>query len=170
MHDKIHNIVFYCFVALIEILLFYLYKTVNEDILKILLYPHARLTEIYYNISLIYMTGIGYSSTNSAFAIGRACMGGNFIIMMFGMTSCLFSKYFKGTSKVTWLITSFTASVIIGILVSCIRIIGSVPFVAHPKFALFHSSIGISLYFFALTGSYAILKKIFRGDLSEKSV
>jgi hypothetical protein len=26
------------------------------------------------------------------------------------------------------------------------------------------------LYFFALTGSYGILKKIFRGDLSEKSV
>jgi len=170
MHNKIHNIVFYCLVALIGILLFYWLKNADDHIVKTLLLPHARLTEIYYNTSLVYINGIGYSSINGTFTIGRECMGGNFIIMMFGMTSCLFAKHFKVANKLLWLITSLMLSIVIGILISCIRIIGSVPFVAHPKFALLHSGIGISLYFFALTMIYTILKKLFRSEKIEKSI
>lgn len=170
MHEKIHNIVLYFIVALISILLFYWLKNAGDPILKNLLLPHARLTEIYYNTSLVYINGIGYSSINGTFTIGRECMGSNFIIMMFGMTSCLFMKHFKGANKLLWLITSLILSIVIGILISCIRIIGSVPFVAHPKFALLHSGIGISLYFCALTASYTILKKLFRSEKNEKSI
>ena len=170
MSHKTLNITYYCFVAFICMLLLYLLKTVSDDVIKILLYPHARLTEIYYNISLVYVKGSGYSSMNGAFSIGRACMGVNFIIMMFGMTACLFVKHFKGANKAVWLIASLVVSIAIGILVSSIRIIGSVPFVANPKFALFHSSIGISLYFFTLTACYTILKKFIRGEKSEESV
>lgn len=170
MREKMHNIVFYCIVALIGILLFYWLKNADDDIIRILLLPHARLTEIYYNTSLIYINGIGYSSINGTFAIGRKCIGGNFIIMMFGMTSCLFAKHFKDASKLLWLITSLLLSIVVGILISSIRIIGSIPFVTYSKFALLHSGIGISLYFFALTVSYAILKKVFRSEKSEKSI
>jgi exosortase K len=170
MRDKVHNFVFYCLVALISLLLFYWFKTAKDDIIKILLFPHARLTEIYYNLSFVYIDGIGYSSMNGAFAIGPACMGSNFIVMMFAMNSCLFAKHFKGARKLLWLVANLFGSIIIGILISCIRIIASVPFVANPKFALFHSSIGISLYFLTLTASYAILKKLIRGEKNEENI
>lgn len=170
MSHKIHNSIFYGIVALIGILLFYWLKNADSNIVRILLLPHARLTEIYYNTSLVYINEIGYSSMDGTFAIGRECMGGNFIIMMFGMTSCLFAKHFKGAKKLLWLITSLMLSIVTGILVSCVRIIGSVVFVTHSKFALFHSGIGISLYFFALTMSYMILKKLFGSENSEKSI
>lgn len=170
MHKKILNTAFFCLVALISILLFYWLKNADDYIVRILLLPHARLTEIYYNTSLVYIKEIGYSSINGTFTIGRECMGSNFIIMMFGMTSCLFAKHFNGVNKLLWLIASLMLSIVIGILISCIRIIGSVPFVTHPKFALLHSGIGISLYFCALTASYTILKKLFRSEKNEKSI
>lgn len=164
------NILFYCLAALVGILLYDWFKAASDDIVKILLYPHARLTEIYYNISLTYMKGIGYAAPNGSFAIGRECMGSSFVIMLFGMTVCMFVKYFKGAGKAAWFIISLAGAVLIGVFVSCIRIIGSVPFAAHPKFALFHSGIGISLYFFALTACYTLLNRLFGGDKCEKSI
>jgi exosortase K len=170
MREKVHNIVFYCITALISIFLFYWLKNADDPIVKSLLLPHAMLTEIYYNTSLAYINGLGYSSINGTFTIGRECMGSNFIIMMFGMTSCVFAKHFKDIKKILWLITSLIMSITIGILISCIRIIGSIPFVTHPKFALLHSGIGISLYFFALTASYIVLKKLFGSEKSEENI
>jgi exosortase K len=170
MRNKIHSIIFYCLVALICVLLLSWYKTAKDDIIRILLFPHAKLTEIYYNLSFVYVNGIGYSFMDGAFAIGRACMGSNFIVMMFAMNACLFAKHFEGTGKLIWLVASLFGSIVAGVFISCVRIIGSVPFVANPKFALFHSSIGISLYFLALTASYAILKKLIRGEINEESI
>lgn len=170
MSIKVHNAIFYCLAFLIGALLLYWLKNADSNTIRILLLPHARLTEIYYNISLIYIDEIGYSSADGAFAIARECMGSNFIIMMFGMTSCLFASHFIGAKKLLWLITSLLLSIVIGILVSCIRIIGSVAFVTNPKFALLHSGVGISLYFFTLTVSYIILKKVFGSEKSEKAI
>jgi exosortase K len=170
MYEKIHNTIFYCIVALISILLFYWLKNADDSIVRILLIPHARLAEIYYNTSLVYINGIGYSSIGGTFSIGRECMGSNFIIMMFGMTSYIFVKHFSGAKKMLWLVTSLVLSIAIGILVSCIRIIGSVPFVTYSRFALLHSGIGISLYLITLTGSYAILKKLFRSEKNEENI
>jgi exosortase K len=170
MNEKIHNIISYCLVALISILLYSWLKNADSNVVRILLLPHARLTEIYYNTSLVYVNELGYTSKNAAFAIGRECMGGNFIIMLFGMTSCVFVQHFKGVKKLLWLAVSLMLSIVIGILVSSIRIIGSVAFVAHAKFALFHSGIGISLYFLTLITSYIILKKLFGSEKGEKSI
>lgn len=170
MRNRAYDIAFYSVVLLVCILLFYWLKAADDNTMKLLLYPHAKLTELYYNTSMTYVNGVGYSSLDNTFAIGRQCMGSNFIIMMFGMTACLFADYFKGTKKAVWLIATLIGSIVTGILISCIRIIGSIPFVTHPKFAVFHSTIGITLYLFALIASYAVLKKIIRGDLSEKSI
>lgn len=170
MKHRIHNYIFYLLVSVIIIFLYYWFKGAGDNVLEILLYPHARTTEIFHNISLVYAEGVGYISAEGAFAIGPECMGMKFIIIMFGMTSCMFAEYFKGLKKLAWLAGSFIGSIIIGILVSCLRIIGSVLFIEHPKFAIFHSVIGISLYFFCLTASYVILSKLIRRDSYEKGV
>jgi exosortase K len=170
MNEKMQNIISYCLVAFISILLYNWLRNADDNIVRVLLLPHARLTEIYYNTSLIYINEIGYSAESGSFAIGRECMGGNFILMMFGMTSCLFVQHFKGARKLLWIAVSLMLSIIVGILVSCIRIIGSIAFVTHSKFALFHSGIGISLYFLTLIVIYTILKKLFGSEKNEKSI
>lgn len=169
-NDRMHNMIFYCLAALAAILLAYWFKTAPDNVVKILLYPQARATEIFYHTSLVYLSEVGYSAMDGTFAIGRGCMGSKFIIIMFGMTACMFARYFKGVDKAAWFITCLTGAILVGIIISCIRIIGSVPFAAHPKFALLHSSIGISLYLFALTASYAVLKKLVRGDKCAKNI
>lgn len=170
MRNKSKSIAFYGTVAFISLFLYYWPKTADSDILRFLLYPHAKLTEIYYNLPMKYIAGTGYTSIEGSFAIGRECMGSSFIVMLFAMTSTMFERYFAGVKKYLWLAVSLIGSTIIGILVSSIRIIGSIPFVTNPKFGLFHSGIGISLYFLTLLASYAILKLIFRGEKSEEIV
>ena len=169
MSDKIHNIIFYSLVFLVGVSTFYWLKTANDATLKILLQPHARITEIYYNIPLVYKNGVGYLSMDGSFSIGRQCMGSSFTLMMFGMISIMFAQYFRGIYKIAWFATSLLTSILIGIAASCIRIVASVPFIAHPKFALFHSTIGVYLYFLTLMLSYAILNKLIRSNGHEKS-
>lgn len=162
MRDRIHNLIFYCLVLLAAALLPNWFNTMQDDILSILLYPHAHITEILHNIPMTYIKGTGYLSSDGSFAIGRECMGSKFIIIMFGMTACMFAKYFRGVKKAVWFIVSFIGAVLVGVMVSCMRIAGSIPFIQHPKFPLFHSGIGISIYLFALTASYVVLSKLIR--------
>ena len=170
MKDKIQNLIFYCFTALLAISIAYWVKVLPDHTIAVFLYPHAKITEIFYNTSLLYVKGIGYSSIDGTFAIGRECMGIKFIVMLFGMTACMFVKHFKGFQKVLWCMVSLAGAILIGIFISCIRIIGSIPLVSHPKFPLFHSSIGISLYFLALMLSYTLLNRLFRSDHHEKVI
>ena len=170
MDDKVHNLIFYFFVAFVSVSLTYWFNTLQDNVLAILLYPHAMITRIFYNIPLVYVPGIGYASIDNTFAIGRACMGSKFIIMMFGMIACMFAKYFKNIKKVVWFIASLAGALSLGVFISCIRIVGSLPFISHPKFALFHSGIGISLYFLALTISYAVLNTLIRSDHYEENI
>ncbi|WP_041284746.1 exosortase K [Desulfoscipio gibsoniae] len=159
-NNKVQNIIFYFLAVLVGLCLIYEFKTAQDAVLRILLYPHAKAVEIFYNIPLVYTNGMGYSSMDWAFTIGRECMGCHFIVLMFTMNACMFTKHFKGFHKVLWFITSFVGAIVVGILISSIRIIGSIPFVAHEKFALLHSGIGISLYFAALAASYISIDKL----------
>lgn len=170
MSNKIQNIIFYILVILTGILMFYWFNTVQDDSLTILMYPHARITEIFYNLPMVYVKGIGYLSKDGIIAIGRECMGSRFIVIMFCMAACMFAKYFKGVKKAAWFIICLPISVFVGILVSCIRIVGSIPFIHHVKFPIFHSGIGVSLYLFALTASYVVLSKLIGSVYHEKSI
>lgn len=170
MGDKAQNIIFYCMVVIVGVLLLSWFNAAQDDTVKVLLYPHAKITEIFYNIPLVYREGVGYSSIDGTFAIGRGCMGSRFMMIMFGMTACMFGSYFKGVKKGAWLVISLIGSVFIGILISIIRIIGSVPFVSHPKFVFFHASIGISIYFLALALGQVLLNKIVRSGKNEENI
>lgn len=164
MKARVQNMLF-CFPAvLVGFGLLYGVKNAHDDVLKVLLYPHAKAVEIFYNIPLAYTNGIGYSPVDCTFTISRDCMGSNFIVFMFLMNACMFGKHFNGLHKVLWFITSLVGSAAAGIFISSFRIIGSLPFVTHEQFALLHSGIGISLYFATLAASYIAFDKLIRGD------
>lgn len=169
MKDKVHNILFYFLAVLVGLCLIYGFKTAQDAVLKILLYPHAKAVEIFYNIPLVYTNGIGYSSIGCTFTIGRECMGYHFIVLMFTMNACMFAKHFNGFHKVLWFMISLVGAAAAGVLISSIRIIGSIPFVTHEKFVLLHSGIGISLYFAALAASYISVNKLIGSDRHESS-
>ncbi|SFG29448.1 exosortase K [Desulfotomaculum arcticum] len=169
MKDKAQSVLIYFLAVLVGLGLIYGVKTAQDAVLKILLYPHAKAAEMFYNIPLAYTNGIGYSSMDCAFTIGRDCMGSNFVVLMFIMNACMFAKHFNGLYKVLWFITSLIGAAAAGTLISSIRIIGSIPFVTHEKFALLHTGIGISLYFAALAASYISINKLIGGDKHESS-
>lgn len=170
MKDNALNLFFYCLAAIVGVLLFFWFKNADDTTLRLLLLPHAKLTEAYYGVDLFYIEGIGYMSRQGGYAIGRQCMGSSFVLMMFGMTSCMFMAYFKGIKKALWFITSLLLAVCAGVLTSSLRIIGSIPFAAHPEFAIIHSVIGISTYFLTLTASYYALNKLLGSDKIEKAI
>lgn len=170
MTSRVQNYLIYTLTILICLLLITWLKAAPDGALKVLLYPHRRAAEIFYNINMHYYEGIGYRAVNSTYVIGRECMGYNFIALMFGMNACLFIKYFKGFHKAAWLLASFAGAIVIGILISCLRIIGSIPFVNYDKFALIHLSLGISMYFFTLTSNCIVFNFLFGRYSHEKIV
>ncbi len=169
MNAKAENIVFCLAAVLLGLSLIYVVKAADNDVLKLLLLPHAKAVEIYYNMPMFYISGIGYSSAGSTFTIGRECMGCNFIVLIFTMNACMFTRYFNGFKKLIWVFTSLVGAAATGILISSIRIIASIPFVNHEKFVLLHSGLGISLYFAALVVSYISLNKLLGSDSHEGS-
>lgn len=153
------NFFFPTIVLLISALLFYWLKNTQDNTLRFLLYPHAKAAEIFYNIHLDYFNGEGYVSLELPFAIGPNCLGGKFIVLLFAMLASMFINYFNGINKLVFLIVSFLYSIFVGIFISCMRIISSIPFVLHEKFILIHSVIGISFYFLALVLSYILANR-----------
>ena len=138
----------------------------DDNALRVLLSPHAKMAEWFYNISLSYQNGIGYVYSD-AFSIGASCMGMNFIVMLFCMCVCVFSHKFTSWRKPVFFAAAAIGSVIIGVFISCIRIIGSIPLVNRSQFYALHTGIGAAFYLAALTGVYIILSKL-TGGLHEK--
>lgn len=159
------NTVYRIFAIILCACLQVLYNSASDHTLSILLYPHAKLVELFYNIDLQYVKGTGYCTLNSIFTISRGCLGLNFIVLMFCMNVILFIHHFR-TRKLLWFVGSLIGSAVIGVLVSGLRIIGSIPFVHHSKFSTIHTGIGISLYllFFILT--FIFIKKKDRSKFS----
>ncbi len=170
MRDRIELLLSCLAVVVICWILYNWFQDITDTTLQVVLYPHKKATEIFYHISLPYEPGIGYLAQDSSFAIGRECMGLYFTLMLFGMNTTMFMKYTKGYYKVLWLLLCFTSAIMISVVVSSIRIIGSIPFIAHAKFPLIHSGVGITLYFLTLVFSYSTLMKLFeRGKENEKA-
>ncbi len=143
------------------------YGAADDGTLRVLLWPHAKVTEAFYNIALSYQSSVGYVSPGGSFAVGPACMGMNFIVMLFCLMVCAFTRRFRGFAKAAFFVLALAGSAVIGVFVSCVRIIGSVPFVSYEKFATLHTGIGIALYLAALVGSFILVNKL-TGGLHEK--
>ena len=135
------------------------YAAAGDGALRVMLWPHAKITEAFYHITLHYQNGAGYVAPGGAFAIGQGCMGMNFIVMLFCLVVCVFTRRFAGFRKIPFFALAMAGSVAVGILTSCIRIIGSVPLLSSSQFTALHSGTGAALYLACLVGSYLLLKK-----------
>ena len=162
------NAVIYIPALLLGVALLWLYRAADEAALRVLLWPYAKATELFYHMDLRYIAGVGYCAAGGVFAIGKACMGINFAVMMFFMLIFAFTHRFEGYRKIIWLPLSLLISTVVGVVISCIRIVGSVPFVTIDKFATLHTALGAALYLAALAGAYLTTKKILGGSHNEK--
>lgn len=162
------DIIYSVLAVVISALLLYGFTYASDHVHSILLYPHAKLVEVFYNIDLHFYNGIGYCDANGLFVIGPECMGLRFIVLMFCMHVIMFVKYYTG--KILWFGATLISSVIIGVIVSGLRIIGSIPIVSHEKFTTLHTGIGIALYLFVLIASYMLVKKRIGARYHEKDV
>ena len=139
------------------------YRKTQDGFLSALLWPHAQVVTALYHVPLSYQPGTGYVAAGNHYAIGSACMGINFIIMLFLLIICVFVNHYSGFWKIVFFITTFVGSVIIGMITSCIRIIGSIPFTTLGQFSTIHTGIGITLYLAALISCYFLTNKITGG-------
>ncbi len=156
------NILFAAFAIAFSVLFILAYNMANDKAIALLLSPHAMFTELFYNINLTYVENVGYIGLGTAFIIAKDCFGVYFVAMLFCMFVCGFVKQFSSVKKLYWCGFSFVLAVVVGVLVSCMRIIGSIPFVSSEKFSTLHTGIGAVLYLLTLISSYAILRNILR--------
>ena len=136
------------------------FDALGDDAIRILLRPHATFTGAFYRIALPYERGVGYVAPDGGFVIGPACMGARFIVMLFCMTACSFVARFRGFHKIIFVALSLAGSIAIGVLASCIRIVGSVLIVASDRFAALHAGTGIAVYLAVLTAVYILIDRL----------
>lgn len=158
VNDKNQNLILVVFILLVSWFLLSWLRDAPDSVMSILLYPHKLMAELFYNIDLNYIEGAGYGSYGWAFVIGRECLGYNFTLLLFSMTACTFIKHFSRMYKFIWLGACFGGSLVIGILASTMRIIGSILFLNNEKFALIHLTIGTFIYFLTLVAVFGLIK------------
>ena len=152
--EIIINIICYILCCGIAGLCLTLMKTPSDAALKILLAPYAKAVEVYYNIEMTYIEGLGYTSAGLQFVVGENCSGVSYIAIVFCMMICMFLHRFRGRQKIMWILINVPVAAALGIFTTCLRILGSVPIAGYARFSTIHAGIGISFY---LAGMIACL-------------
>jgi len=138
------------------------FNYIDDGALRVLLWPHSKITGAFYNINLPYQNGVGYVSPERGFIIGPDCIGIRFIAMLFCMAVCVFTRRFRGAKKISFFILSFIGSAAVGILANCMRIIGSVPIVSSDRFTTIHAGSGVVIYLLTLVITYMFIDRFTR--------
>jgi exosortase K len=166
MHKKIRKIsvdlVFYLACIAIAAAVLVAAKNPSDAALKVILTPYAKAVEVFYNIKMTYTNGIGYSAPGLAFAIGESCMGVNYMAVVFCMMACMFLHRFRRFWKLLWMLLWIPGAAAVSVVMTCLRIVGSVPIVSHPMFSTLHAGIGISFYLAGMGVCYMAANAIFR--------
>jgi len=144
------------------------YDSIDDSVLRVLLWPHAKITEAFYNITLPYQNGVGYVALEMDFIIGPACMGIRFIVMLFSMTVCVFVRRFRSYHKIVFFTLSLVGSIVVGVIASCVRIIGSIPLLSSGQFTVTHAGTGVAIYLITLVGIYILINRATGGSVYEK--
>lgn len=155
-------IVYSVLAAVIGAALVFAFHFADDGLMAVLLKPHAHVAGFFYNLKFYYVENVGYSCANAGFVIGRDCFGMTFIVMVFCLCVGGFAVCFRGAQRALWVAASLVISVVVGVGVSCIRIVGSIPFVSLEKFATLHTGIGAALYLMTLAACYLCLKRFVR--------
>jgi len=141
----------------------------DESVVAVMLRPYAYAVHVMYNIDTVFISGVGYVAANGSFAIGRACMGLRFTTMLFSMLVCLFTHRFHGLHKTIWFVCTLVASVLVGLFITSLRILGSIPFASFKAFVPLHTAIGAAFYILAIIGCYFAAKKLTGAIYNEKA-
>jgi exosortase K len=144
------------------------YDLAGDGILRVLLWPHARITGAFYHIILLYQNGVGYVALGRNFVISPACMGMRFIVMLFCMTTCFFVRRFRGSHKTVFFVLSLIGSLAVGILASCVRIVGSVSILSSGQYTAIHAGTGIVVYLITLVGIYILINRATGGSYEKQ--
>ena len=159
MNEKIKNLLFFIISSVIGLFFIHAIENTNDTTIEILLYPQKIAVELFYNIRLIYVANIGYCSENNSFAVSRECMGYRFIALTFVMLNFSFTEKFKGVkNKTIWLLLSSIIAIVIGTIITGIRIVGSIPIIGYKSFGAIHSGIGITIHLVTSIVLYNIIK------------
>ena len=144
------------------------YGLIGDGALRVLMWPHAAIAGAYFHITLPYHNGIGYVALEKDFIIGPACMGIRFIVMLFCMTVCFFVHRFHGARKIAFFALSLVGSAVIGVIASCVRIIGSVPLLSSGMFTAIHAGSGTVIYLLTIIGVFFLVNRISGGRKTQR--
>ena len=133
-----------------------------DRVLRVLLWPHALAVEVFFNVKTHFVAGEGYAAAGLPIFIGTQCSGISFICLTFLLLSYLFIHRFQKCEKPVWFVLAAILSVISGILLTTLRIIGSVPLVGSEQFSTFHAGVGISIYTMGLIAIYNAADRLTR--------
>jgi len=144
----------------------YFHSTTDTDSLAFILFPIAKLVEIFTQASANYLPTQGYFFEEINILIDKSCCGMNFWIMSWSMAGIIGLQYFKRLShQVGLLFSSAILTYFLTIWANTSRIVGAIAF--HQYFppdsvfngSTFHSMQGAFTYLLYLTLFYLLLQK-----------
>jgi exosortase K len=81
---------------------------------------------------------------------------------LFGMTGIMFVHKLPDNRKLLWVALCAPGSVAVGVIMTALRIIGSIPIVGYSRFSTLHAGIGISFYLAGMILCYLAAENILR--------
>ncbi len=163
------DIVLFSIVVLIALGLKHHYSVASPDDLVWILGPAARVVETLTGIEFVREAGSGYISRETMTIIAPSCAGVNFLIMAFTMCNyVLIPKAACVRTKISVPFLCAAVSYTAALSVNSIRIIGAVYLYRMDLSVIsatpeqLHRFEGVAIYFAALWGLYAIVKRGFK--------
>ena len=144
--EKKENLPYYLISVLIAVIFATNWGLLNDNVLRLLLWPHAAATGAFYNVEMHYIAQQGYVAYGLPMRIGSQCSGIGFMCLMFAMLSCMFVHRFSKSRKWIWLAISALVSIVGGTVLTSLRIVGSIPLLGNDRFGMFHAGVGICIY------------------------
>ena len=163
-YEKKENIPYYLVSVLIAAICPASAEMLSDNAFRLLLWPHAVATGVFYNVEMHYIDQQGYVASGLPMRIGSQCSGIGFMCLMFVMLSCMFVHRFSNGRKWIWLVVSAFGSVIGGTLLTSLRIVGSIPLLGNDRFAMYHAGVGICIYTLGLIIIYNAADRLSQRD------
>ena len=157
------NIPYYALCCAIIGITAVIYHRVGPDkAMRYILAPYAKCVELFMNIYMSYIEGVGYSTPGLLFTIGENCSGLNYMAALFGMTGIMFVHKLPENRKLLWVALCAPGSAAVGVVMTALRIIGSIPIVGYARFSTLHAGIGISFYLAGMILCYLAAENVLR--------
>lgn len=161
-----NNIIWFGICFLIFATLKYLFRCMDVDYIRFLIFPTSIILEIVTGAKAVYEDGAGYFYSDLNIIIDKSCSGFNFLLISFLMTAFIFLRQ---TFTKKWIVIplSFAIAYLITIIANVSRITGylaimrgSLPQLLDANDSWLHQAEGVFVYLFFLILLYFILNHI----------